>query len=463
MIMKNFALILALSASTLALGQTHQVTFEVNMSNEIVAASGVFLAGGADFGVPGTNPMTDDDGDGTYSITVELADGYSGYYTFTNGACADWSCKESLVGQPCGVAANFYDRFLEPITMDTTLSTCFAQCTTDGSCNAPEEPLDVTFNVDMSTTAVAGAVYITGLAIDNWCGNCVEMFDDNGDGVYSLTMQLEPGGYEYRFNNGGWDGQEDLTPEDDADCTLTTGAFTNRLITVSGAEPLVVDTVCFSECAACSGDPVDPITSDVTFSVDMSNETVAGPVYITGLTIDDWCGTCVEMLDEDGDQVYTITLPLAEGAHEFKYNNGGWEGTEALDATEDAECTLTTGEFTNRIYTVTDSLPGDLGVVCFNSCEACAPVIGINEISALEFGVYPSVTDGAFAVRFNELTNKVANLTVRRMDGGLVLEQQVVAGTSVLNLDATNWEAGIYLVHCSNAFGGGVQRIIKIQ
>ena len=48
------------------------VTFNVNMANEDVSADGVFLAGGADFGFPGDNPMSDDDQDGIWTITKQV-------------------------------------------------------------------------------------------------------------------------------------------------------------------------------------------------------------------------------------------------------------------------------------------------------------------------------------------------------------------------------------------------------
>ncbi len=46
-------------------------------------------------------------------------------------------------------------------------------------------------------------------------------------------------------------------------------------------------------------------SASVTFQVDMSQETVLGPVYITGLNIDGWCGTCETMEDADSDGIYT--------------------------------------------------------------------------------------------------------------------------------------------------------------
>ena len=116
----------------------HPVTFEVNMANETVSPDGVFVAGGGYFGVPGDNPMTDADGDGTWTATIEVPHGFTGYYTFVNGNCADWSCKENLAGLPCAHPENYNDRQLNNVTEASSVQTCFGQCTDDGSC-APIE------------------------------------------------------------------------------------------------------------------------------------------------------------------------------------------------------------------------------------------------------------------------------------------------------------------------------------
>ena len=112
----------------------HFVTFNLNMANEIVSPEGVFLAGGGNFGFPGDYPMSDDNGDGVWSITVQVPHGFTGHYTFTNGACEDWSCKENIVGQPCADPYNWNDRLLVNVTSTMEVNTCFGQCTTDGSC-----------------------------------------------------------------------------------------------------------------------------------------------------------------------------------------------------------------------------------------------------------------------------------------------------------------------------------------
>jgi len=90
--------------------QTVSVTFNLNMANETVSPDGPHLAGGADFGIPGDNPMSDPDGDNVWTITVDVAVGYTGYYTFTNGACPDWGCKENIAGQDCAHPENYNGR-----------------------------------------------------------------------------------------------------------------------------------------------------------------------------------------------------------------------------------------------------------------------------------------------------------------------------------------------------------------
>lgn len=117
------------------------------------------------------------------------------------------------------------------------------------------------------------------------------------------------------------------------------------------------------------GGGTDP--DGVLFRVDMSQEVVNGTVYITGGTIDGWCGNCTALSDADGDGVWEVLLDLAAGPVEYKFTNGGWDDGEVFDPVEDASCTLTTDIFTNRYFVVPASGNATLDVVCFNSCDAC--------------------------------------------------------------------------------------------
>ena len=104
------------------------------MANENVSPEGVAMGGG--LWVSGDYPMDDDDEDGIWSITVQVPHGFTGHYTFTNGACEDWSCKENIVGQECADPYNWNDRLLVNVTSTTVVNTCFSQCTSTGSCAA---------------------------------------------------------------------------------------------------------------------------------------------------------------------------------------------------------------------------------------------------------------------------------------------------------------------------------------
>ena len=70
-------LILLFSISSL-MAQQVNITFEVNTAAlASVDPDGIYLAGGLGFGVPGDNPLTDPDGDGVFTTTVQRDQGFS--------------------------------------------------------------------------------------------------------------------------------------------------------------------------------------------------------------------------------------------------------------------------------------------------------------------------------------------------------------------------------------------------
>ena len=360
-----FTLIFA--ALALSVGaQTATVTLNLNMSLEDVAESGVFMAGGADFGVPGDNPMTDYDGDGIYSITIEVATPYTGNYTFTNGACGDYSCKENIAGQDCA-DGTWNDRLMSNITEDTVINTCFGQCTTDGSCFVAENSYEVTFNVNMSQEDVSeGGVYLAGGAEFGVAGDN-EMLDEDGDGTYSITLLLDEGLVShYTFLNGNcgdWSCKEDLAGLECGDAD----AYNDRFLpAVTG--PTTIST-CFGECSTDGTCGEQAATSVVTFNVDMGEyEGTYAMVNLNG-SFNGWCGECTEMTDADADGVYTASVELDQGvSYEYKFTLDGWTAQEEFAGGED--CTSTIDGFTNRTFTV-GSMDEALSTVCYNSCDAC--------------------------------------------------------------------------------------------
>ena len=236
-------------SSCYACGEEVNITFNLAVTEP--SESGVWLAGGEDFGAPGGNfQMSDEDGDGVYSISVARNIGYQGYYTFTNGISYDF--KENIEGQDCARPENFNDRFLDAVTTETTITTCFGECTVDTNCTPPADPTMTTFSVDMNEVSEVSAegVYIIG-EFSNW--GDIAMEDEDADGVWTVTIAIDRIMHEYKFKNGlAGENQESL--EAGTSCTITTtdGQFTNRVIDLTEAEDTsAADLVCYESCAAC--------------------------------------------------------------------------------------------------------------------------------------------------------------------------------------------------------------------
>jgi len=242
-----------------ACGESYSITWNVSFATVDPDPSGQFVAGGCCFG-NSVHELTDEDGDGIYSLTVRRAAGFNSYYTFLNGACADWSCKELIDGQPCADPDNFNDRFLPPLMGDVVINTCYGQCTDEAVCEIIPD-VEVTFFVEMgSETIDPEGVKIAG-TFTNWADE--DMINESGS-LYRYTTVLPAGDYEYQFKNGtnGW---EDLP--DGEDCTITTddgqgNIFINRLLSLSGNSPVESTVVyCFNTCANC-GVGTDDLTVD---------------------------------------------------------------------------------------------------------------------------------------------------------------------------------------------------------
>jgi hypothetical protein len=233
-----------------ATAQTVNVTFNLNMKNEEVSPDGVYIAGGGTFGVPGDFPMMDPDKDSIYSITVQLPENSSTFYTFANGNCPDFSCKEDISGQACANPANFNDRFLEVGTDDVTINTCFSWCSDDGSCRG-SGIYSATFQVDLSEYAGSFTQpYLSG-ALNGWSGNANPL-TDMGNGIWATTVNLDQGDYEYSFTLDNWAAREEFAGGEP--CTITNGGFTQRFLSIT--QDTTLDAVCWNSCTICTAGTV---------------------------------------------------------------------------------------------------------------------------------------------------------------------------------------------------------------
>jgi len=110
---------------------------------------------------------------------------------------------------------------------------------------------------------------------------------------------------------------------------------------------------------------------DITFQVDMTGAPAFTTPEVNG-TFNEWCGSCAPMTDANGDNIWELTISLAPGPYEYKFSADNWAEQEILVA--GSSCTMTTGQFTNRVLNVSTS--ETLPVVCWGSCAACGQSVG---------------------------------------------------------------------------------------
>lgn len=236
------------------------------------------------------------------------------------------------------------------------------------------QAVQVTFRVDMTNQTVSGAgVHLAGGFGSNgypqWSPGGIAMSDANADNIYEVTLDLTANQtYQYKFINGNsWGSDETAIP---GACNV--GG--NRQITVGNTNTVLL-VVCFNQCSFCS---TNPQFRQVTFRVDMQNETVspdgvhlAGTFHFTPAphTGPEWNPGGIAMTDLNADQVYEVTLTLAEGyGYQYKFVNGN-EWSDSPEGNILSPC----GNGFDRTLTVGTAPATTLPEVCFNSCSDCIP------------------------------------------------------------------------------------------
>ena len=186
--------------------------------------------------------------------------------------------------------------------------------------------------------ADSDVVYLNGNFV-GWCGDCTPMNDDDGDGIWTVTVALEDGDYEYKFTINGWSVQEEFGSIGAVEgCTVTDGTYTNRAFTVAGAD-MTLETVFWN---LCPGETPGQVYN-VTFAVDTANITVGDSgMYLGGGAFGDAQGHA--MSDDDGDGIYEVTLEVNTDQIGANYiflngpNDGGdWGAKEDLAGQECAD------------------------------------------------------------------------------------------------------------------------------
>jgi hypothetical protein len=160
----------------------------------------------------------------------------------------------------------------------------------------------VTFQVDMSGQTVSPTgVHIAGSFADansdGTIDNSYPSWDPSvlaltnlGNGIWSITLDLVAGSYQYKFINGNvWD----ITEFFAADDACVQGFFGNRSVTVVSANQ-ILPVVCWNECVAC--DLIGSGCMDAAACNYDPNATIEGPcVYpeiIPEIVVEPFGGSC---------------------------------------------------------------------------------------------------------------------------------------------------------------------------
>lgn len=143
-------------------GESVSITINLGMGEATPDESGVYVAGGQAFDAPGGRfRLQDADGDGVFSITFERGVGFTSYYTFTNGACPDYSCKEMISGQDCANPDNFDDRLMDPVMSDLVINTCFGICSNSTDCTVSVESAPLLEGFELFPNITEREIYLT--------------------------------------------------------------------------------------------------------------------------------------------------------------------------------------------------------------------------------------------------------------------------------------------------------------
>ena len=309
----------------------HDVTFNVDARNIIVHDKGMYMGGGI-FGGADAVAMSDEDGDGIWSVTLSIEEGTTGNWAFFNspGDGGDWGTKENLEGQPCADAANYNDRVVPAFDADNLeFNFCFAVCNdTNSFCAETVERANVTFTVGTADIEVgANGMFVGGGAFGGSNGHAMA---DNGDDTHSVTISVPVGltGHYAFFNSPGthydWGTKEQLGG---LECGDSSNFDDRPLAEVTGDTSI---SFCFGTCET------ECATSEP--------EVCEFSIVLTDAYGDGWNGNSLDVLvngevvlddiatqNEDDMNPVTFTFAVATGdVIDVTYDDSGtWDGENA--------------------------------------------------------------------------------------------------------------------------------------
>lgn len=330
------------------------------------------------------------------------------------------------------------------LTIDALAGTSVLYCY--GTCNSVCVTIptySLTLNVDMNYSCSfdvnsTDSVDIAGTFNSFQGGPAYLMSDLDNDGIYSITLNNIPAGevkYKARIirnaNFGsGWEGGGDKVIQLGSDSSMAPRCFS------------------FDVAGLCA--PI-PAPSDVTFRVDMTNETPASSIYLIGdFTTPPYQGGAI-LLTQVSNGIFEATVnDICPGKINFKFVNGPVSvsaNEESFPNDQDRDCVESNGiGGFNRVFVRQDANPATL-YYKFNSCQE---IVGISAINSEKTIIYPNPADQNTLVQFSN-TNETYTLSIFNILGKSVRQSNGLRNSFVIQREGLS--SGVYFVQITDSKG----------
>ena len=348
--MKKITLLLTALICTCAFltAQPVNVTIQVDMNQVTDLYTGGSVWVYMDSGWSEYYDMTDPDANGIYTYTLQKDAGSALTYSFSYQTGPDPNNDYVVETVPAECANLNGFRELTVPSSDIILPAYFY-----GGCYETGVTLRVDINA-VSNLYPGGAVWVY---MDSGWSEYYDMTDGNNDGIYAVTLQKDPDStltYSFSYQTGPDPNSDYITEIVPAECANGDG-FRELLVP---AGDTVLPAFAFGSC-----NDVPPSTVNITFRVDMNNETVINN-DVQVVIKNPWIWTA---LADEGNGVWSGTANVQAGStYPYTFVNGGqdyWDGEESVPA----ECNYGTETAPERHVTVADS-DTTLELVAFGEC-----------------------------------------------------------------------------------------------
>ncbi|MBK9984818.1 MAG: T9SS type A sorting domain-containing protein [Saprospiraceae bacterium] len=285
--------------------QARNVHFKIDMNQYAQNFDQVYLSGTFNNWSGDANPLADPEFDGVWEGDLQLTNGsYEYKVTLDN-----WAGQEQFQGfEECtkkDPSGQFVNRLLL-VSGDTELPQfCF------NSCYACGQERSITFRIGMYTfTPSPDGVWLAGGGNFDVPGGKYKMQDDDGDGIYEITVPREVGfSSYYDFANGAcpdYSCKEDLSGQSCGDPNNYNDRFLSAVQTDT-----IIET-CFGTCfidAACTVGTINPTQDEHVFSL-------YGNPSINGQSV-------LEFGDQvKGEKVVSLTNTLGQNIRNWRVDEG---------------------------------------------------------------------------------------------------------------------------------------------